>query len=115
MSERRNRYRQLEQMVGLALIGAFALFIFYWIAAGNEIVWLKAVLSVLIFLVCVVCLGYLYISQELMRPRSLWMTFGFAAIAVCLLISLILHFPCPNPRTLPLPTVDDLAALTNFF
>ena len=55
MSERRNRYKQLEQMIGLALIGAFALFIFYWIAAGNEIVWLKAVLSVLRPSLCACC------------------------------------------------------------
>ncbi len=113
MSDHRNRYKQLEQMLGLALIGAFALFIFYWIAAGNEIVWLKVVLSVLIFLTCGACLGYLYISRELMRKRSLWMTFGFAAIAVCLLLSLILHFPCPNPRTLQ-PVVIDTLAITNF-
>ena len=111
MSERRNRYKQLEQIIGLALVGAFALFIFYWIAAGNEIVWLKVVLSILIFLVCAAGLGYLYITHELLRKRSLWMTIGFAAIAVCLLFSLILHFPCPNPRTLQ-PTVDVPAALT---
>ncbi|MBQ6839792.1 MAG: hypothetical protein IJO45_03780 [Oscillospiraceae bacterium] len=111
MSDRRKRYNQLQQMIGLALLGALVLFIFYWIAAGNEIVWLKVVLSILIFLICAACLGYLFITQELMRPRSLWMTLGAAAIALCLLLSLILHFPCPNPRTLPLPTVDDLAAL----
>ncbi len=110
MADRRNRYRQLEQVVSLALLGAFALFIFYLIAAGNEIVWLKAVLSVLIFLICAGCLGFLFLSQELLRPRSLWMTLAAAAIALCLLLSLILHYPCPNPRAMPYPEVGDAAA-----
>lgn len=110
MGERRNRYRQLQQIISLALLGAFALFIFYLIAAGNEIVWLKAVLSVLIFLICIACLGFLFITQELLRGRSIWMTLAAAGIALCLLLSLILHYPCPNPRTLPVPPAEDVAA-----
>ena len=113
MADRRNKYNQLNQVISLALLGGLALFIFYWIAAGNEIVWLKVVLSIFIFLDCAGCIGFLYISQELMRPRSLWMTLGAACLALCLLLSLILHFPCPNPRTLPLPQLEDLAAITN--
>ena len=110
MAERRNRYHQLQQVISLALLGAFLLFIFYLIAAGNEIVWLKAVLSVLIFLICAGCLGFLFITQELLRPRSIWMTLAAASIALCLLLSLILHFPCPNPRTLPVPPIEEIAA-----
>ena len=114
MAERRNRYYQLQQTVTLALLGALVLFIFYWIAAGNEIVWLKVILSILIFAICAACLGYLFITQELLRPRSLWMTLGAAAIAVCLLFSLIFHFPCPNPRMFPMQAAEDLAtALTS--
>lgn len=109
MADRRNRYQQLHQVISLALIGAFALFIFYWIAAANEIVWLKVVLSILIFLDCAFCIGFLYFSQELLRPRSLWMTMAAAAIALCLLLSLILHFPCPNPRAIPFTEIEDLA------
>lgn len=111
MAERRNRYNQLQQVVGLALLGAFVLFIFYLIAAGNEIVWLKTVLSILIFLICAACLGFLFITQELLRPRSIWMSLGAAAIALCLLLSLILHFPCPNPRNVPTLPVEDIAAV----
>lgn len=111
MADRRNKYNQLQQVITLGLLGALALFIFYWIAAGNEIVWLKTVLSVLIFVICAACLGFLFITQELLRPRSIWMTLGAAAIALCLLLSLLLHFPCPNPRTLPAPNIEDLAVL----
>lgn len=107
----RNRYHQLQQVVTLALLGALVLFIFYWIAAANETVWLKVVLSILIFVICAACLGFLFITQELLRPRSIWMTMGAAAIALCLLLSLLLHYPCPNPRTLPLPNIEDLAAM----
>ena len=101
MAERRNRYNQLQQIIGLALLGAFVLFIFYLIAAGNEIIWLKVVLSIFIFLICAACLAYLFLTRELLRPRSIWMTLAAGAIALCLLLSLILHFPCPNPRNFP--------------
>ena len=113
MGERRNRYNQLQQVISIALIGALALFIFYWIAAANEIVWLKVILSILIFIICAACIGFLYITQELLRPRSLWMTLAAAAIAICLLLSLILHFPCPNPRMYPTSIDTDLAAVVN--
>ena len=105
MSERRNRYNQLQQIISLALIGAFLLFIFYLIAAGNEIIWLKVVLSILIFIVCLATIAYLYMTKELLRPRSIWMTLAAAAIVLCLLLSLILHFPSPNPRNFPAPEI----------
>lgn len=112
MAERRNKYKELQQILTLALIGAFALFIFYLIAAGNEIVWLKVVLSILIFLICLAALGLLFITQELLRPRSIWMTFAAGGIAVCLLFSLIFHFPCPNPRNLPATGSEEDIAIT---
>ena len=110
MAERRKKYNQLQQVLSLALLGAFLLFIFYLIAAGNEIVWLKAVLSVLIFLICAACLGLLYITREILRPRSIWMSLSAVSIAVCLLLSLLLHFPCPNPRIFSNPVMEDMAA-----
>lgn len=112
MAERRNKYNELQQILTLALIGAFALFIFYLIAAGNEIVWLKAVLSILIFLICLATLGFLFITQELLRPRSLWMTLAAGGITICLLFSLIFHFPCPNPRNLPATGVEEDMTIT---
>ena len=36
-------------------------------------------------------------SGELLRHRSLWMSAGALAILVCLLISLLLNYPSPNP------------------
>ena len=111
MSERRNRYNQLQQIISLALIGAFLLFIFYLIAAGNEIIWLKVVLSILIFIVCLATIAYLFMTKELLRPRSIWMTLAAAAIALCLLLSLILHFPSPNPRNFPAQEI--LACIVN--
>lgn len=107
MAVRKNTYKDLQQILSLALIGAFVLFIFYLIASGNEIIWLKAVLSVLIFLICLASLAFLFITQELLRPRSMWMTLAAGGITICLLFSLIFHFPCPNPRNYVAPDMSN--------
>lgn len=89
------------QKMQLCMCGALALdlflFIIYLIAAGNGIIWLKVIIAILTILLSLLCLGFLYLSQEILRPRSLWMSVTAAAIAICLLFSLILNFPSPNP------------------
>ena len=42
-------------------------------------------------------LVYLYFTRELLRPRSLWMSAGLAAVLVCILVSLLVNYPSPNP------------------
>ena len=97
MAERQSRYDQMQRYMTYALLAALALFIFYLIAAGAGVIWLKAVFAILIFLICGACLVFLYLTQELLRHRSLWMTLAAGAIAICLLFSLVLNFPSPNP------------------
>ena len=96
-----NRYKQMQFYLMIALIAAFVLFILYLIVAGNAIIWLKVILAVLIFIISLGILALQYLTQELLRRRSLWITLGAAAIALCLLFSLILNFPSPNPRKVP--------------
>ena len=93
-----SRYKQMQFYLTIALIADFALFVLYLIVAGSGIIWLKIVLAVLIFLISLAALAFLYLTKELLRRRSLWMTLGAGAIALCLLFSLILNFPSPNPR-----------------
>ena len=97
MANRPIRYRELERYITYALIAGAILFVLYLICAGNGIVWLKVVLSVILFLLSGGCLAVLYLRKELLRHRSLWMTAGALAILICLLFSLVLNYPSPNP------------------
>ena len=97
MANKNNRYKEMERYMTYALVADLLLFIFYLIAAGNGVIWLKVILSLFAFLLSGGCLGFLYLTRELLRPRSLWMTAAAGAIFVCVLFSLILNFPAPAP------------------
>lgn len=90
---KQNRYKQMERNMIYVLLGTLAAFILYLIVAGMGIIWLKVVLAILIIPVCVLCLVFLYLTGELLRSRSLWMTTAAASIFICLVFSLILNFP----------------------
>ena len=112
MAERRNRYRQLDQYMTMALIADVVLFILYLIFAGNGITWLKVFIAVLCFIISGGAIAVLVMTQEVLRPRSIWMTVTAGAVVLVLLFSLILNFPSPNPRKQPVPgPVQDSAAV----
>lgn len=90
------RYKQMEQYMTYALFADAVLFILFLIFAGLGIIWLKVITAILCILLSGACLALLYLSKELLKQRSLWMSTAAAAIIVCLLFSLILNFPCPN-------------------
>lgn len=90
---KRNRYRQMEQQMTRVLMLDLALFLFYLLFTGLGVTWLKVILSICVVLISAACLAYLYLTQELLRRRSLWMTSAAGAIVVCLIFSLILRFP----------------------
>ena len=100
MAEKKNRYQVMEQYMTYALIADAVLFVLYLLFAGLGIAWLKVTLAVVAIVLSVLILGYLYMTKELLKPRSLWMSVAAAAVAVCLLFSLILNFPSPK-YTLP--------------
>lgn len=97
MQDKRNRYKDLERSITLVLLANLLLFIFYLIAAANGIIWLKVILFILTIILAVLCLLFLYYTGEFGKQRSLWMFTAFAGIAVCVLLSLILNYPTPNP------------------
>ena len=86
-----NRYKDMERYMTYVLLTDLVLFILY--LCFSSIIWLKVILSILIILISGLSLAYLYITKELLKPRSLWMSTAAAAILVCLLFSLILNFP----------------------
>ncbi len=97
MSKKPNRYKDMERNITIALVVDFVLFLVFLIAAGNGIGWLKAITFIIILILSGLCLSVLYLTKEIIRQRSLWMTVAATAILVCAFFSLILRFPSPNP------------------
>lgn len=97
MSKKNNRYLQFERYMTIALGLSLFLFIIFLIASGTGTIWLKATTAIVNILIALLCLGYLYLTHELLRRRSLWMSASAAAILICTLFSLILQFPSPVP------------------
>lgn len=94
---RDNRYRMLEKYMTYALLVDAGVFVLYLISAGFGIGWLKAFFAVVGIVGAALGLVYLYFTRELLRPRSLWMSAGLAAVLVCILVSLLVNYPSPNP------------------
>ncbi len=96
MARQNKRYQQMKWYMTYTLIAAAGIFALYLVFAGFGIIWLKAITAILTALVCIGCLAFLYVSKELLKSRSMWMTTAAAAILICLLFSLILNFPSPR-------------------
>lgn len=95
MEDKRNRYKDLEQLMTVLLIAAAVDFLLFLIFSGVGVLWVKVVTAIFAILMPLLSLAFLYISQELLRQRSLWLTTGFASILVCTIVSLICNFPSP--------------------
>ena len=92
---KKSRYMAMETVVTAALCLDTVIFLAYLIFAGCGLVALKNTPVVLCVLISGAILYFLYITRELLRKRSIWMTLGAACIILCILVSLILNFPAP--------------------
>lgn len=90
---RRNRYREMELNMTRVLLAGAAVFLLYLLFAALNVAFMKWLLAIIAIVGSGLCLGFLYMTGELLKKRSLWMTVGFAAIVVCTLYSLILRWP----------------------
>ena len=95
MANKQNRYKDLERIMTIVLIADAVLFFVFLISAGFGITWLKIITAIVSTLASGICLAILYLSGEILKQRSLWMSAGFAAIVVCLIFSLLLDYPSP--------------------
>ena len=91
----RSRYKELEQRLTVLLITTAADFILYLVFAGAGIIWLKVITAIFAILIPVLCLALLYLSKELLKQRSLWLTAGYFGLFLCTVVSLIANFPSP--------------------
>ena len=94
---KRNRYKQLEQLLTRVLIADTAVFILYMIFAGFCISAMKIVTVIIALLLSGLCLVYLYMLGEFKKARSRWLVMGFGAIILCTLVSVVLNYPSPAP------------------
>ena len=94
---KRNRYRELENMLTKVILADALIFVLYLLCAGMGWTVLKVVTAIIAILGSVLCLGWLFITGEFSRRRSLWMVTAFIAIVLCVLVSLLLSYPAPAP------------------
>ncbi len=93
----RNRYREMEKnMTRIILLDALV-FIAYLVCAGFGWSVLKVITAIIAIFGSVLCVGWLYLTGEFNRRRSLWMTTAFVCIVICVVVSLVLGYPAPKP------------------
>lgn len=100
MARRKSRFKKMEFYITIALCVDAAIFLAYLIFAGMGLLALKIIAAVVCIALSGAALYQLFLSHELLRRRSLWMSLAAACIILCILISLLLKFPSP-PYTLP--------------
>ena len=93
---KRRRYKELETLLTRILLADVAVFVLYLIFAGLGVTAMKVITAIIAILASGLCLGFLYINGEMKKRRSRWMVMGFAAVVVCLLVSLVLNYPSPT-------------------
>ena len=96
MGNANKRYETMQKNMTYILCGNAGLFALYLVFAALGLVWLKFIVGIIAILISAGCFGFLYLSQEWRKKRSYWMTVAAAAIAICILASMILRYPRPN-------------------
>lgn len=70
---KRNRYREMESLMTRVIIGDALVFALYLLCAGLGWTVLKVTTAIIAILGSLLCLGWLVITGEFSRRRSLWM------------------------------------------
>lgn len=91
----RKRYKEMEEMMLRILIADTVVFALFLLFAGLGVVAMKVICAIVTIIVSGLSLAFLYITGELRKRRSLWMVVGFISVLVCLLVSLLCHYPSP--------------------
>ena len=87
----------MERLMTKIILGEALVFVLYLVCAGLGLTVLKVISAIVAILGSLLCLGWLIITGEFSRRRSLWMVTGFIAIVLCVLASLLLGYPGPAP------------------
>ena len=93
MAKRNNRYRNFDKLMTKVVIGDVFVFLVYLLSAFAGVGFLKVTAALIAILGSALCIGYLYLTKEWLKKRSLWMTLSFASVILCTLVSLICKVP----------------------
>lgn len=93
----RNRYREMESLMTKIILGDVLIFVFYLLCAGLNWSVLKVISAIIAVFGSLLCTGWLYLTGEFNRRRSLWMVTAFICIVICVVFSLLFNYPCPAP------------------
>ena len=94
---KRNSYREFESLMIKVILVDIAVFVLYLVFAWKDIAALKVITAIIAIFGSLLCVGWLYLTGEITRRRSLWMVTAFICIVVCVAVSLLLGYPCPAP------------------
>jgi hypothetical protein len=98
---KRNRYREMENLMTKIIIADALVFVLYLVCAGMGWAVFKVITGIIAIVASLLALAWLYITGEFTRRRSLWMVTGFICIIICVVVSLLLDYPCPAVATIP--------------
>ena len=93
---KRNSYREFESLMTKVILVDAALFVVYLIFAWLDISAMKVISSIITIAGSLLSLAWLFLTGELTRRRSFWMVTGFVCILLCIVVSLLLGYPCPS-------------------
>ena len=93
MAKRNSRYRQFDFLMTRVVLADAFIFLLYLLCAACGIGFLKGLTAFVAIVGSALCVGYLYLTQEWLKKRSLWMTLSFGAICLLTIVSLICKVP----------------------
>ena len=85
---KRNRYREMESLMTKIILVDVLVFIVYLVTAGMGANVFKVVTAIISVVGSLLCAGWLYLTGEFGRRRSLWMVTIFICIVICVVVSL---------------------------
>ena len=94
---KRNRYREMESLMTKIIVADALIFVLYLVCAAMAWTVLKVITAIIAIFGSLLCLGWLYLTGEFSRRRSLWMVTAFICIVICVVVSMLLNYPCPAP------------------
>lgn len=92
---KRNRYREMESLMTKIILGDVLVFILFLVCSKMGWSVFKVITAIISIFGSLLCTGWLYLTGEFVRRRSLWMVTIFICIVICVAVSLLLGYPAP--------------------
>jgi hypothetical protein len=87
----------MENIMTKVILADVLVFVLYLVSAGFAWHILKVITAIIAIFGSLLCVGWLYLTGEFSRRRSLWMVTAFICIVICVVVSMLLNYPCPAP------------------